>query len=208
MDFPFAAQCAPSTGARAAAVRHVPGGAESLYVRGAKMSEPIRQAVNGLPEDINDWMALVTAVRRSFPGLETAQALDEHRATVLRFMAKGQALCVRDGAALAGVLLYSVRHNMICCLAVAPAFRRRGIASLLMTEALRRLDRTAEITVSTFRAGDEKGAAPRALYKKFGFGEGALTVEMGYPCQQFVLSPAETADAPEGVSRPADGTRA
>ena len=37
---------------------------------------------------------------------------------------------------------------------------------------------------------DEKGKAPRALYKKFGFKEGEKTIEFGYPNQVFVLEPA------------------
>ena len=140
---------------------------------------------------IQPWMALVEEIRGNFPGLETPQALEEHRQTVLRFMEKRQALCVRDGGRVAGVLLFSRGRNMICCLGVAPAYRRRGIASLLLGEALAQLDRTRAVTVSTFREQDPKGAAPRALYRKFGFREGPLTQEFGYPNQVMVLPPAE-----------------
>ena len=121
---------------------------------------------------IQPWMALVEEIHGNFPGLETPQALEEHRQTVLRFMEKRQALFVRDGGRVAGVLLFSRGRNMICCLGVAPAYRRRGIASLLLGEALAQLDRTRAVTVSTFREQDPKGAAPRALYRKFGFREG------------------------------------
>ena len=110
---------------------------------------------------------------------------------MLRFMEKRQALCVRDGGRVAGVLLFSRGRNMICCLGVAPAYRRRGIASLLLGEALAQLNRTRAVTVSTFREQDPKGAAPRALYRKFGFREGPLTQEFGYPNQVMVLPPAE-----------------
>lgn len=48
----------------------------------------------GIPEDIEKWMRLVTQVRGSFPGLETQAALDDHRATILKFMDKRQAICV------------------------------------------------------------------------------------------------------------------
>lgn len=44
-----------------------------------------------------------------------------------------------------------------------------------------------DISVSTFREDDEKGIAPRALYKKFGFKEDELIEEFGYPNQRFVL---------------------
>ena len=77
---------------------------------------------------------------------------------------------------------------MICCLVVDPDHRRSGIASALLDRALSELDRTREITVTTFRAGDTKGTAPRALYKKFGFVEGELVEEFGYPNQVFVLN--------------------
>lgn len=145
--------------------------------------------VYGTASDIDRWMDLVRTVREGFPGLETEESLEEHRQTVLRFMGKKQALCVKEDAAVVGVLLFSRGHNMICCLAVLPQYRKRGIASLLLEEALRQLDREKNITVSTFREEDEKGIAPRALYKKFGFVEGELTVEFGYPNQVFVRKP-------------------
>lgn len=151
----------------------------------------------GAPQDIDAWMALVEEVRWNFPGLETREALDDHRATVLRFMDKRQAICVREADAIAGVMLFSRGHNMICCLAVSPGHRRRGVASMLMDEALRNLDRTREICVTTFRADDEKGPAPRALYEKYGFTADALIEEMGYPSQRYVLHPA----GPERESR-------
>lgn len=147
------------------------------------------QVFYGIPEDIEKWMSLVTEVRWNFPGLETQETLDEHKATVLKFMGKRQAICVKDGNEIAGVMLFSRGHNMICCLAVSPAYRRLGIASMLMDEALRNLDRTKEISVSTFRADDEKGKAPRALYKKYGFIADALIEEFDYPNQKYVLHP-------------------
>lgn len=146
----------------------------------------------GNPQDINAWMALVEEVRWNFPGLETQEKLDEHRETVLSFMSKRQAVCVKEGNEIAGVMLFSRGHNMICCLAVSPAYRRRHAASMLMEEALRNLDRTREISVSTFRADDEKGTAPRAFYEKFGFVEDTLTEEMGYPNQKYVLHPVNS----------------
>ena len=143
----------------------------------------------GVPEDIENWMSLVTRVRWNFPGLETQEKMDEHRATVLRFMSKRQAICVKEGNEIVGVMLFSRRHNMLCCLAVSPSFRRRGVASMLMDEAFRNLDRTKEISVSTFRADDEKGTAPRTLYEKYGFVEEALIEEMNYPNQKYILYP-------------------
>ena len=144
----------------------------------------------GVPEDIEKWMSLVTQVRWNFPGLETQEKLNEHRATVLKFIGKRQAICVKDENKIAGVMLFSRGHNMICCLAVAPEYRRRGVASMLMDETLANLDRTKEISVSTFRADDEMGLAPRALYEKYGFVADELIEEFDYPNQKYVLHPA------------------
>lgn len=141
----------------------------------------------GTSRDIESWMELVQEVRWNFPGLETKEALEDHRQTVLRFMDERRALCVKDGESVIGVLLLSQKHNMICCLAVSPQYRRKGIASLLLKKALAKLERTRDITVITFREDDEKGIAPRRLYQKFGFEEGNLLEEFGYPVQEFIL---------------------
>ncbi len=147
------------------------------------------EAVWGDHSLIDSWMQLVRKVRWNFPGLETEESLDEHKQAVLKFMNKKQALCVRNRETVMGVLLFSRSRNMICCLAVDPEYRKQGLASILLSKALDELDRSKEITVSTFRDNDDKGTAPRALYKKFGFQEGEMTEEFGYPNQVFVLRP-------------------
>ena len=141
----------------------------------------------GMPLDIESWMELVQSVSWNFPGLETEVAIEDHRQTVLRFMGENRALCVKDAEKVVGVLLLSKKHNMICCLAVTPEYRRNGIASALLEKALSELDRSRDITVTTFRVNDEKGIAPRALYKRFGFAEEKLMIENDYPVQRFVL---------------------
>lgn len=141
----------------------------------------------GTSLDIESWMELVQSVSWNFPGLETEAAIEDHRKTVLRFMSENRALCVKDDENVVGVLLLSKKHNMICCLAVAPEYRRKGIASALLEKALSALDRSKDITVTTFRDNDEKGIAPRGLYKQYGFTEEKLMVENDYPVQRFVL---------------------
>ena len=141
----------------------------------------------GVLRDIGPWMELVKQIRWNFPGLETQLALEDHQQTVVRFMGEHRALCVKNGDKVIGVLLLSKKHNMICCLGVAPEHRRNGIASALLEKALSELDRSNDITVTTFRDNDEKGIAPRALYKRFGFAEEKLMVENDYPVQRFVL---------------------
>ena len=141
----------------------------------------------GTSMDIESWMDLVKLVSWNFPGLETEADIENHRKTVLRFMDENRALCVKKTDKVVGVLLISKKHNMICCLAVAPEYRRKGIASALLERALSELDRSNDITVTTFRDNDEKGIAPRALYKRFGFAEEKLMVENDYPVQRFIL---------------------
>lgn len=147
------------------------------------------EAVYGMPSDIDSWMNLVNNVSWNFPGLETQEKIQEHKETVLRFMSKKQALCIKDKDEIVGVILFSRGHNMICCLAVSPEYRRCGIGSILLKKAISELNPYKDITVSTFRENDSKGAAPRALYKKFGFAEDELIEEFGYPNQKFVLHP-------------------
>ena len=145
----------------------------------------------GTPGMIESWMELVTLVSWNFPGLETREALEEHRETVLNFISRRQALCVRRGDQVVGVLLFSRKRNMICCLAVHPNFRRQGIAAALLQTALGCLDSSRPVIVTTFRSEDEKGAAPRALYRRFGFQEGRLFEELDYPVQELVMPPRE-----------------
>ena len=85
---------------------------------------------------IDSWMKLVRKVSWNFPGLETEEGLDEHKQTVLKFMNKKQALCVRNNETIVGVLLFSRSRNMICCLAVDPDHRKQGLASILLKKAL------------------------------------------------------------------------
>lgn len=145
--------------------------------------------VEGIEKDIDSWMELVKSVRWNFPGLETENALEEHKKTVLNFMEQKRAICVKDNKRIIGVSLFSLKNNMICCLAVSKDYRNQGIGSKLLVYALEKLDRTQSVTVSTFREEDEKGTAPRALYKKFGFVPDELIEEFGYPSQKFVLYP-------------------
>lgn len=137
--------------------------------------------------DITSWMKLVKEVKWNFPGLETDEAFEEHKKTVMKFISQKRALCVKKQGEVVGVLLFSRKYNMICCLAVKPEFRNRGIASMLIKKAFNELDSDKDIVVSTFREGDDKGAAARAFYKKFGFVEGEQIEEFGYPCQVFTL---------------------
>ena len=142
--------------------------------------------VFGSETDFDSWMSLVRRIAPVFPGLEQESDIIEHGKTVLKFMSKLQALCVKENGAVVGVLLFSRNRNMICCLGVSPEHRRRGIASALLKKALSELDPHRDVTVSTFVESDPRGEAPRALYRQFGFQADALTDAYGCPNQIFL----------------------
>lgn len=140
------------------------------------------------PENIDAWMVLVEQVRDAFPGLETAEAMTEHRATVLKFIQSYSAICAVDAGNIVGALLFSKENSVLCFLAVDPAHRRQHIARQMVDFMLTQMDVGKDITVTTYRESDANGIAARAFYKRLGFSEGKLTEEFGSPVQDFVLN--------------------
>lgn len=138
-------------------------------------------------QDIDAWMELVERVKDSFPGLETQEALDAHKTTVLHFMENASAICAVTADHIAGTLLFSKEDGMLCFLAVDPVHRRQHIAQQMISFMLTQMGAHKDITVSTYREGDPNGIAARALYKSLGFSAGKLTEELGYPVQEFIL---------------------
>ena len=141
----------------------------------------------GTRQDIDSWMRLVETVRDSFPGLETREALDGHRRTVLEFMERGGAICAKEQAEMVGALLFSREHNMLCFLAVDAQHRRQHIAENMVSYMLTMMDSHSDISVTTYREGIPEGEAARAFYQRMGFTPGKLTEEFGSPVQEFVL---------------------
>lgn len=137
--------------------------------------------------DIDSWMHLVHKVKDHFPGLETKEALEEHRNTVLEFMRKESAICAKSEDKIVGTLLFSKENSTLCFLAVDPAYRRQHIAERMVSHMLTLLDGKRNVVVTTYRAGVPQGVAARAFYKHLGFAEGRLTEEFGSPVQEFVL---------------------
>ncbi len=138
-------------------------------------------------QNIDNWMNLVTKVKESFPGLETQEALDEHRDTVLNFMKKSSAICAKIDNRIVGILLFSKETNALCFLAVDTEYRRQYIAEKMFSYMLTFMDSEKDIAVTTYRADVSKGKPARMFYKKMGFVEGKLTEEFGSPVQEFVL---------------------
>ena len=138
-------------------------------------------------QDIDGWMNLVYKVKESFPGLETEDALNEHRDTVLEFIGKQSAICAKYDGKIVGTLLFSKDNNMLCFLAVDAEYRRQHIAEKMVSYMLRFLDPKKNVVVTTYREGVPEGIAAREFYKHLGFVEGKLTEEFGSPVQEYVL---------------------
>lgn len=141
----------------------------------------------GIKQDIDSWMNLVERVRDAFPGLETRQAMEAHRRTVLEFMESGGAICAKEQKEVVGALLFSREHSMLCFLAVDARRRRNHIAEKMVACMLTKMDPHSDILVTTYREDVPEGAAARAFYQRMGFTPGRLTEEFGSPVQEFVL---------------------
>ena len=141
----------------------------------------------GTEVDIDHWMYLVDKVKGNFPGLETKEALDEHRDTVLDFMSKNCAICAKYGEKIVGVLLFSKNPNILCFLAVDAEYRRQHIAERMVSYMLTCMNSKSEVLVTTYREGVTEGAAARAFYRRMGFVEGKLTEEFGSSVQELIL---------------------
>ena len=137
--------------------------------------------------DLDGWMALVESVKDAFPGLETPEALTDHRSTVSEFIGRGGAICAVENGRIVGTLLFSRQESELCFLAVSPEFRRRHIAESMVSLMLPELEPGRDVTVTTYREGAPEGIAARAFYKSLSFQEGELTEEFGSPVQRFVL---------------------
>lgn len=141
----------------------------------------------GTEQDIDGWMKLVEKVKDTFPGLETREALNEHKNTVLEFMGRASAICAKEQGEIVGTLLFSSENNMLCFLAVEPEHRRQHIAEKMIAYMLTKMAPQGDISVTTYRDGVPEGAAARAFYKRMGFTEGKMIEEFGSVVQEFVL---------------------
>lgn len=145
--------------------------------------------------NLPSWMSLIEIMKDSFPGLETEEKMENYKKTVQRFIEQGRAICAVDRNMVTGILLYSKTHNMLCCMAVHPEYRRQKIGTKMVNRMLKNLDRTRDIAVETFREGDKKGSGAREFYKSLGFEEGELCCsENQYPVQKFILKGSEHAE--------------
>ncbi|MCI8887661.1 MAG: GNAT family N-acetyltransferase [Hungatella sp.] len=145
----------------------------------------------GKPEDIPAWMEFVSLVIDGFPCLDRA----EHLKRLKIYIEQKQALIMRDNHIIIGAAAFSCENGSIDFLGVHPQYRRRGIAKAFLDYIMNNIFISREITITTFRKGDQADTGQRKTYESLGFAESELLREFGYPVQRLILRPAQ-----EGIS--------
>lgn len=138
-------------------------------------------------EDVESWMQMIEKVRANFPGLDTTELLEGYKQTVIKNINRQTAICTKYKEKVVGILLFFYNAKCLSCMAVDPEHRRKGIATGMIEKMLSLFPDNVDISVTTFLENDDKGIAPRPLYKKFGFVEDELVDEFNYPHQKFIL---------------------
>lgn len=136
-------------------------------------------------QDLGAWMELVDQVRWSFPSLDTEEGLAHCRRMIYQGILKNSAFCAWRKDRLVGVILFSAGRNMLRFLAVAPGYRRRGIATQLMNAMLACLDPERDVVATVLPAGDGGDEQP-GLYESLGFHRKQTLCTLGYPMWQLV----------------------
>lgn len=97
-----------------------------------------------------------------------------------------------------GIMAFHEVTGSIDFLGVHPQYRKKGIAKAFCEKALYELARSAQISVTTFRAGDKADTGYRKVWGSLGFAEAELLVEFGYPTQRFILQKPKTGGKENG----------
>ena len=117
--------------------------------------------------------------------------MDEHRAAVLEFIDREEALCADVDGKIVGILLFSKELNKLCFLAVDSDYRRQHIAFELVSKMYGYLNLAKDISLETHVEGVPEGVAARFFYKKLGFQEGIIKEDFGSLVQEFILPKRE-----------------
>ena len=163
----------------------------SLLMGVSMEEQPLRIPEPATAQDIPAWMALVSATRECFPGLEDT----EYKKQLAERIERGEAWLFRNGAEIAAALLFSKERRELDFLAVLPEYRRRGLAQKLVETAAAQLPVGAALSVVTFREGDPMGAEAHAFYEAIGFAPAEELTVFDYPCRRLTVT---VPDAPLG----------
>jgi len=151
---------------------------------------PVGEIVLMTEADIPCWMELVRLVIDGFPHLDAQQHLSELKKYI---DLRSALLCRLEGLAVGGLLINRV-NGSIDFLAVHPCYRQQGLAGDLLARAIAELLEHPQISITTFREGDQADTGHRAAVKALGFAEAELLTEFGYPTQKMILAVEEKHD--------------
>jgi ribosomal protein S18 acetylase RimI-like enzyme len=133
----------------------------------------MEKVVVAQPEDVPAWLVLAAEVEPLFGPLVNDSSFLR---ALHRNIARGTAFCVREGDGQPGVpllggLLFSSHPPIytIGWLAVAQAWRRRGIGQELVEHVVGLVDIPAELVVTTFGKDNVAGVPARHFYERMGF---------------------------------------
>lgn len=143
--------------------------------------------------DLPAWYALATEVLPVFQHPADMGKDIEFTSYAQNKASKFEALTAVDymSGSNMGFIGFSRTNNRISWFAVSERYRNKGVGTRLLKTALRHLDTTKEISVTTFRDGYLPGAPARAIYSKLGFTDKELITHDGLICSLMVRSPSD-----------------
>ncbi|MHC1723835.1 MAG: helix-turn-helix domain-containing protein [Aminipila sp.] len=134
--------------------------------------------------DIPEWMDLVSLVIDGFPCLIE----EEHIKVLKKYIAKKQALMMKEAEIVIGIMMFSYETGSIDFLGVHPLYREKGVIKEFLNKVIYNLLDNKEISITTYREGDKADTGHRKELQRFGFAEAELLTEFGYPTQKLVFS--------------------
>ena len=134
-------------------------------------------------EDINKVRSMMEHVKDAFPGYQETEFLE----ALDKAIDDKEALLEEKEGRLAGMLTFSYQEKELTFLAVMPEFRKQGVGKRLIKRMAECFEDGEEVSVITFREGDQKGMAARYCYHSCGFVDDEELVVFDYPCQKMIL---------------------
>ena len=134
--------------------------------------------------DVQGIVELAERLEQHFPGFERAA----FEARVREKLARREGLVICHHGVVVGCIGFVREAGEIDFLAVAPEYRKRGIATRLMVSAMSEFEPGAELSLCTYQDGDERAAEALKLYRSFGFRPAGQLTCFGTPCQRLVTT--------------------
>ncbi len=135
-------------------------------------------------EDIGQVLSMMEEVKEDFPGYQEAEFLE----VLEKAIQNREAFLKEAEGELAGMISFSREEKELTFLAVRPEFRKCGIGRALIERVKSCFRSGEELSVVTFRAGDERGLAARHCYHACGFKDGEKLTVFDYPCQKLTVT--------------------